>query len=288
MAEEGVMKSIVIVIFFIFNVLIVISGLGCVAVGIWMHADKDIEAYLTVLRRNPRDHALVSGASLLIAAGFLMVIFAVIGFYAVAKRNKLLLRLYIFLLLVGITMQLTTGFLLVHFKYDLHRSIQRGMKNDLKNEYDFDNGIGKAWNRVQVRRRCCGVFGSWDYMESDWWYKTNVGVVDPNEAVANVPASCCKVNQNYETDVTRVDTQEPPIKHFKKCQQDAAGRKDGSNFLNGRGCYAALLDRAYHFYNALLIIGLTVGFFQVFDLGFAIFLAVHMQRTLQQDKSGMR
>lgn len=70
-----------------------ISGLGCVAVGIWMHADKDIEAYLTVLRRNPRDHALVSGASLLIAAGFLMVIFAVIGFYAVAKRNKLLLRL---------------------------------------------------------------------------------------------------------------------------------------------------------------------------------------------------
>ena len=35
--------------------------------------------------------------------------------------------------------------------FQLHRSIQRGMKNDLKNEYDFDNGIGKAWNRVQVR-----------------------------------------------------------------------------------------------------------------------------------------
>ena len=33
----------------------------------------------------------------------------------------------------------------------LHRSIQRGMKNDIRNEYDFDNAIGRAWNRVQVR-----------------------------------------------------------------------------------------------------------------------------------------
>jgi len=70
-----------------------ISGLGCIGVGIWMHADKDIEAYLTVLRRSPRDHALVSGASLLIAAGFLMVIFAVLGFFSIIKNNKLLLRL---------------------------------------------------------------------------------------------------------------------------------------------------------------------------------------------------
>ncbi|KAK2175020.1 hypothetical protein NP493_760g01046 [Ridgeia piscesae] len=285
---EGVVGTSIRIIFLIFNVLIVISGLGCVGVGIWMHADKDIEAYLTVLRRSPRDHALVSGASLLIAAGFLMVIFAVLGFFSIIKNNKLLLRLYIFLLVIGVTMQLTTGFLLVHFKYDLHRSIQRGMKNDIRNEYDFDNAIGRAWNRVQVRRRCCGAFGSWDYQNSKWWHKENPGVSDPNEALANVPASCCKVNQNYDTDVSRVDTQSPPIKHNKNCQQDAAGRKDGSNFLNGRGCYAALLARAYHYYNALLAIGLTVGFFQFINLGVAIFLAVHMQRALQQEKSGMR
>ena len=30
-----------------------------------------------------------------------------------------------------------------------------------------------------------------------------------------------------------------------------------------QGCYAALLARAYHYYNALLAIGLTVGFFEV-------------------------
>ena len=33
----------------------------------------------------------------------------------------------------------------------LHRSVKDGMLNDLKNEYEFDNAIGKAWNRVQVR-----------------------------------------------------------------------------------------------------------------------------------------
>ena len=58
-----------------------------------MHADKDIEAYLTVLRRSPSDRALVTGASLLIAAGFLMVIYAALGIFSALSNNKLLLRL---------------------------------------------------------------------------------------------------------------------------------------------------------------------------------------------------
>ena len=54
------------------------------------------------------------------------------------------------------------------------------------------------------------------------------------DATVHVPISCCKLEANQDRDPGRVDPQNPRPKDETRCQEDAAGRKDGSDYLNGR------------------------------------------------------
>ena len=68
-------------------------------VGIWLYAEKDVRAILTVLSRGPDDTMLLSAAALLIAAGIMMVAVGILGILGLLQRRKLfvfLVRIHFF------------------------------------------------------------------------------------------------------------------------------------------------------------------------------------------------
>jgi tetraspanin-18 len=119
-------------------------------------------------------------------------------------------------------------------------------------------------------RRCCAADGSWDYRYSDWWYGENPGVEDFQEGTVHVPETCCVLNFNQDRDLNKVDPQKPEPKDPRRCQEDAEGNKDGSDNLNGRGCFAALLDFMWLHIDLIIGIGVGLGILQIFGLLLAI------------------
>lgn len=252
---------------YIYNIVLIIAGLGCLGVGLWMNTDPDVKAFIQVFRRAPDDDVVLAATAIFIAAGLFICAVAGVGMYGAMKENAACLGICIMCLVVILVMELTAGFLVVVFKDDIHISVKTGMIVQINERYEWDNDEGKAWNRVQVRHRCCGADGSWDYQDSQWWYSSNPGVDSVEDASVHVPISCCKLELNQDRDPGRVDPQNPRPKDETRCQEDAAGRKDGSDFLNGRGCFAALMDFIYIHINLILGLGLTIGLFQIFGIG---------------------
>jgi len=252
----------------IFDVISIILGLGCMGVGIWMHADKDVYAYLYVMSRGPEDSMMTSAAAILIAAGIMLVGSGILGILGLLQRRKLFLTLVLVLLFVILPLTMAAGFGALAFRDDFHWHVKEGMRKQIQEDYMWDNPTGLAWNRVQVRRRCCGVDGSWDYQGSNWWYSENPGVEHPADALNHVPPSCCTLEFNQDRDIKRVDPQQPKPRDPIRCQQDAAGRKDGSDNLNGRGCFAAL--HSFAFVYIYVIMGLGIGVSVILMMGIAI------------------
>jgi tetraspanin-18 len=242
-----------------------------------LNTDPDVKAYIAVFRRQPDDNVVVAATAILIAVGLIICAVAAIGLYGGMKEIKVLIGIYIMCLVVIMVLELVAGFLVVVFKDDIHLYVKDGMRGQIKERYEWDNYEGYAWNRVQVRNRCCGADGSWDYQDSQWYYSMNPGAETSEDAEFHVPKSCCKLEMNQDRDVGRVDPQNPQPKDEKRCQEDAAGRKDGSDYLNGRGCFAALMDFIYIHINLILGLGIAAGLFQLFGLGCAVYVFMRMR-----------
>lgn len=107
------------------------------------------------------------------------------------------------------------------------------MKISIREYYEHNNKVGKAWNWVQVRYKCCGADFSSDYKNSKWY-----AIVNENEneeqKKRQVPRSCCTLAQNE--DPRKADPQNPNIVNFNKCQDEALGQQTGGANLNNYVC----------------------------------------------------
>ena len=68
-----------------------VIGLGVTAVGIWLHAQHDIYAYMTIYVRSATDTSLVSAAGLLLAAGIILTLTSIVGLLAALREHQRLL-----------------------------------------------------------------------------------------------------------------------------------------------------------------------------------------------------
>ncbi len=71
------------------------------------------------------------------------------------------------------------------------------------------------------------------------------GLIDANYWV---PKSCCVLNFNQDRDPSQVNPQDPQPKDEDRCQEDAEGRKDGSEYLHGDVSYYILFHSMAWFY----------------------------------------
>lgn len=275
-----VMKIILMVIFIIDLLL----GLATIACGIWFHASLDVHAYMTVFVRSENDQTLVGAAGIFLAMGFVLTALVIAGGLGVFFNKSRLIHIYLWLGCIPCVLGLICGFMCVGLRHDIHRFVPDGMRAQLENQYTWDGRIGRAWNRIQVKKRCCGVVGSWDYRTSDWFAGENSDLV---EKTSYVPDSCCVLNFNQDRELYWVNPQELQLKDKLRCNQDAEGMKDGSANLHGQGCFAALFSKnrdLWHDQNIFTVmdvisgLGLAAGFYQIFVLGLS-FIYLQMLRT---------
>jgi hypothetical protein len=243
---------------------------------------------MTVFVRSENDGTVVAAAGIFLAVGFILTALTLLAGFAVFKENPKLLSLYLCLIWIVLVLGLICGFMCVGFSYDIHRFVKKGMLAQLQNQYSWDGRIGMAWNRVQVKKRCCGVDGSWDYLESAWYADTNSA--DLVQKTAFVPTSCCVLNFNQDRELYWVDPQNLQPKDETRCNEDAEGNKDPSANLHTTGCFSALFTKNrdvmhdQHIYTILDVIaglGLTAGFLQIF----AIILAFVYRQALRQGEA---
>jgi len=257
----------------IFNIFLFVMGFGCLAVGMWMIADRYVYSYFVVLRRDYSDRVLSAAPAILIVCGIFCIGMAIIGIIGLSKRSRKLLLLYSIVMFVVLILQLVVGFTCVVFRDQIHKYLKDGMKDSIQNYYTFDNTVGKAWNWIQVRHKCCGVDGSWDYENSVWFNDENedasVGLIRPE---VFVPVTCCVLEYNQDRDPSYVDPQNPIPKDFTRCQQDAEGKKVSGSNVHNRGCFARLDDFIHRHIDTLICIGLIIGFLQVIGFIAACYL----------------
>jgi len=224
-------------ILFIVLVIDLLLGLLCIACGLWFNASPDIHAYITVFVRSQNDQTLLGAAGILLAVGFILSLLVLIAGFGLFTGRYSLVKLFLCLVWIVSVLGLVCGFMCVGFKYNIHIFVKQGMLDQLQNRYSWNSTLGMAWNRVQVKKRCCGVDGSWDYRDSDWFVNLNQDLVDISTWV---PPSCCVLNFNQDQLLYWVDPQNLQLKDLLRCNQDAEGYKDGSANLHGKGCFAAL------------------------------------------------
>jgi len=70
-----------------------VIGLGVTAVGIWLHAQPDIYAYMSVFVRSATDTSLVAAAALLLSAGIILTLTSIVGLLAALKEHQKLLMI---------------------------------------------------------------------------------------------------------------------------------------------------------------------------------------------------
>jgi len=267
----------------IFSILFIIFGLGFLAVGIWMSADKYVVSYFTILQRTVTDQVLSAAPPILIVSGFFMIGMGVLGLYALAKKKRGLLSIFAGVLLIIVLLELVVGCTVLVFKVDIHRTVKEGMREQIQEDYEYDNAIGKAWNFIQVRHRCCGVDGGWDYQESNWFYGMNPGfegslVVE--EGTKYVPPTCCVLNFNQDHDVRRVDPQDIQPRDEQRCQEDAAGNKNTGEYLHQAGCFVKAVDYMEAHMILLVVFGIGIGVCQLF----AVIVTCMVMRRIEDEE----
>lgn len=277
------------IIFLVFAGIDLMLGLACFACGIWFHASQDIYAYLTVFVRSKSDRTLVAAAGILLAVGIILTLLCVLGILGtILKSMKRCVPLFLALLPIVFILGLVSGFMVVGFRYEIHLYVKDGMLSQLQDYYTWDGRIGRAWNRVQVKKRCCGVDGSWDYVESQWYSDTNPDEVNINEYV---PPSCCALNFNQDRELYWVDPQNPQPRDKKRCNEDAAGYIDNSANLNNQGCFAAMFSRnndLWHdqsLFTVMSIISglaLSAGFYQIVMMLVGGFIYMRMRNESEK------
>jgi hypothetical protein len=249
------------------------------AVGAWFHASKDVHAYITIFVRSTNDTSLAAAAALILVTGIVLLLISVLGLIGVLMKNIQMIVAHLWLQLIVIILGLVAGFMTVALYWDTHQHVKDGMRGQLNQYYQWDSKIGMAWNRVQVKKRCCGIDGPWDYQTTSWFNSQN-----PIDAPVTtyVPRSCCALIFNQDQWLYWVDPQQLQVKDEKRCQEDAGGRIGNSANLNRIGCYSALfqLNRLNFWHDVTIFsimnviegLGLGVGFLQllgiVFDLAY--------------------
>lgn len=278
------------IILLVVIILDLLLGLLCMAIGIWFNASKDIVAYMTLFVTKNNTSLLAASAGILLAIGCLLPLLAIFGLLAVLREN---LHRYFNMFLLGsgliFIMGMVCGWIPVGVKYDIHVHVKSEMRNQLKNLYSWDSYYGKAWNRVQVKKKCCGIDGAWDYKDTKWFGSSNDGLLQES---TYVPDSCCVLNFNQERELYWVDPQQLQLKDAQRCQEDAWGNVQKSANVQTKGCFAALFtvnpdlwhdQSIWTVIDCLNGLGLTVGFYQLV----VVLVGFLFGRFLDEGKNGI-
>lgn len=220
----------------------------------------EVNAYISVFVLSLNDQSLRASVAIMLTIGFFLTAVAAFNIFCVVRSKfPVVYKMLNGVLLLLMLLAFIAGFIPVGIEYDMHRHVKGGMREQLKVKYKADSAIGKEWNRMQVKKRCCGVDGSWDYEGTNWFNSANP---DPDNPKDYVPDSCCSLNFNQDRELTWVDPQQLQLRDRRRCQEDAVGKVANSVNIHIRGCFTALFSSnpdLWHDQSIWTILHVTMG-----------------------------
>ncbi|XP_057692921.1 CD151 antigen isoform X2 [Corythoichthys intestinalis] len=169
---------------FIFNILFWLAGGALLGVGVWTLVEKS--DYINLLNSS----FYSASAYVLITAGAVVIVTAIIGCCATLREIKSLLIVYLVLLLAVFLLEIVTGVLAFITYQELDEELRENLKVTMQQKYqqDGEETITNAVDKLHQEFQCCGSNSSLDWKDSIW-----IRVAQDSRLV---PDSCCKTPSN--------------------------------------------------------------------------------------------
>jgi len=254
-------------LYFIFNTLLWIVGLGILAVGIWMLADPRRAYILDLVNFYERDPLLLFAAYIFLGVGCAAVVVGILGCCGALREIQCMLASYCFVLGIIFCAQMTAGIMAVVFRDQITRDMKWYLYDLAHNRYDREKWVTSLMDTIQFYQKCCGSNSSADYDMSFWQIWNN-----QRGAVLYVPVSCCTQTQDAY-----------PPDHLKpiddRCQEFPYD-KVPAGAVYQQGCYQKLM--AYFDENSLIfiILGFGICAFLVAGICLSICLCMNIRRRM--------
>ncbi|CAG9823073.1 unnamed protein product [Phaedon cochleariae] len=166
------------IILYIFQVLLLITGVAICVLGSWNFM---ITFHFTRVLDN---HVFTSTVYLFLVVGCLVILVFFLGCCAIPKRWTKLLFCYIILLVAIFLCEVLICILAFVYQGNIAEDMKVNFKETIVNSYKSDDSKTDSIDYIQENLHCCGSFGFYDWSANSWIH---------NETVKNlVPDSCCK------------------------------------------------------------------------------------------------
>lgn len=204
---EGCGPNCAKIILIFFNIIFWLSGLGLLAIGIWVLVDSSIldkiDFVASLVEGN--GEMLKYASYVLIAVGLLIAIVGFFGCCGALKENKCLLGMYVFLLILVMLGEIAIAVLAILFNGEVNDTLSAKFK-ELAEKYfdsssaDYNKSTAVDFrgvvDSVQTEATCCGWVGSTDY------------------GTVSLPKSCCAADDCTATGVTLYDGCKSELEKF--------------------------------------------------------------------------
>ncbi|XP_015766307.1 PREDICTED: CD151 antigen-like isoform X1 [Acropora digitifera] len=195
-----------------------LAGIGILAVGVWIMVFKS--DYKSILDSDI--YVIVPG--LMIAAGVVVIIVAVVGCVGAVKENRFFLISFLVMVTLIFALELTIGVLAWVYSSKIKEEIQTTIKDKIDQQYGENSDVTKSIDKLQKENKCCGDTGGRSWNNTAWQR------VQRSQGKNNiVPDSCCK-------------TQTPDC-----------GARDHPSNINNEGCLTQV-EEFFRFHFTLLAI----------------------------------
>ncbi|CAG2220437.1 tetraspanin-9-like [Mytilus edulis] len=155
--------------FAICNILFFIMGIAAMCIGIYLKVSRS--DFVEILQSKEFE----TSSALLISAGIIVIVVALVGFIGAWMNNQCMLGLYFIFVIVIFAMELAAGIIAFIYRKDIEVVIRRELLEGVKKDE-----TRSAWDKLQEKYLCCGVNNYTD------WY----GVYDIHN-YNTLPDSCC-------------------------------------------------------------------------------------------------
>lgn len=163
------------VVFMILNSLFMILGVVILAMGIYLQI-SEASNYMNVLP----DIKFTTPVSLIVAAGIITMVVAILGFCAAVMESRCLIIVYIVCVSAIFCVEISAGVIGFLRKDELQKDFAGKLILSL-------GKTQKSWDYIQVTHKCCGVKNY-----TDWQGEVSTP--------SNLPSSCCITECRTSTD----------------------------------------------------------------------------------------
>ncbi|XP_071143925.1 tetraspanin-1-like [Mytilus edulis] len=190
--EEGGRRTCIKVTIILVNIPVALFGLVAAGLGIWIAMDDPSFMHFTHLDEIELfDTSYVkTGSYIIVAGGFGVALFGILGIVAAATESMILLAAYTMLIALAMAVEVAATVLGVVFKHTVENTMEKAIGRSIKEEFegvaDSDNAFTIHFNAVQQKLECCGFNNSADFSKATKWNTTVDNVIQ------QIPPACCK------------------------------------------------------------------------------------------------